>query len=107
MANLSPGHLAGRAVAVAGASGGVGQVVHMSSLGAYSPGAADTKVTEDWPTTGIPTSQYSRDKAEAERAVREILGRHPEVVGAVVRPALILQPEAAGEIGRNILGPVQ
>src|SRR4051794_18224612 len=43
----------------------VGHVLHMSSLGAYAPGAADRQVTEDWPVTGIPTSQYSRDKAEA------------------------------------------
>src|SRR5437764_3853356 len=75
-----------RRVVRAAVAAGVEHVVHMSSLGAYAPGAADTKVTEDWPTTGIPSSQYSRDKAEAERAVRELLGRHPEVVGTVVRP---------------------
>jgi nucleoside-diphosphate-sugar epimerase len=95
-----------RRVVRAAIAAGVEHVVHMSSLGAYSPGAADTKVTEDWPTTGIPTSQYSRDKAEAERAVRELLARHPEAVGTVVRPTLILQPEAASEIGRYFLGPV-
>src|SRR3954471_405286 len=90
----------------AAVAAGVGHVVHMSSLGAYAPGAADTKVTEDWPTTGIPSSQYSRDKAEAERAVRELLARHPDVLGSVVRPTLVLQPEAASEIGRYFLGPV-
>src|SRR3954454_6419326 len=95
-----------RRVVRAAVAAGVGHVVHMSSVGAYSPGASGTKVTEDWPTTGIPTSQYSRDKAEAERAVRELLGRHPEVVGSVVRPTLILQPSAASEIGRYFLGPV-
>ena len=95
-----------RRVVRAAVAAGVEHVVHMSSLGAYAPGASGTKVTEDWPTTGIPTSQYSRDKAEAERAVRELLGRHPEVVGAVVRPTLVLQPEAASEIGRYFLGPV-
>jgi nucleoside-diphosphate-sugar epimerase len=95
-----------RRVVRAAVAAGVEHVVHMSSLGAYAPGAADTRVTEDWPTTGIPTSQYSRDKAEAERAVRELLGRHPQVVGTVVRPTLILQPEAASEIGRYFLGPV-
>jgi nucleoside-diphosphate-sugar epimerase len=95
-----------RRVVRAAVAAGVEHVVHMSSLGAYAPGASDTKVSEDWPTTGIPSSQYSRDKAEAERAVRELLGRHPEVVGTVVRPTLILQPEAASEIGRYFLGPV-
>src|SRR4051794_16860372 len=95
-----------RRVVRAAVAAGVEHVVHMSSLGAYAPGASGTKVTEDWPTTGIPSSQYSRDKAEAERAVRELLGRHPEVIGAVVRPTLVLQPSAASEIGRYFLGPV-
>src|SRR4051794_2185928 len=95
-----------RRVVRAAIAAGVEHVVHMSSLGAYAPGASGTKVTEDWPTTGIPSSQYSRDKAEAERAVRELLGRHPEVVGSVVRPTLVLQPEAASEIGRYFLGPI-
>src|SRR3954468_4618364 len=95
-----------RRVVRAAIAAGVEHVVHMSSLGAYAPGASSTKVTEDWPTTGIPTSQYSRDKAEAERAVRELLGRHPETVGTIVRPTLVLQPPAASEIGRYFLGPV-
>src|SRR3954470_13688758 len=94
-----------RRVVRAAIAAGVEHVVHMSSVGAYAPGASGTKVTEDWPTTGIPASQYSRDKAEAERAVREVLGRYPEVTGSVVRPTLILQPEAASEIGRYFLGP--
>src|SRR3954464_14997568 len=66
-----------RRVMRAAVAAGVDHVVHMSSLRAYSPGAPTRKVAEDWPTTGIPTSQYSRDKAEAERAVREIMARHP------------------------------
>src|SRR6476659_4180507 len=52
-----------RRVVRAAVAAGVEHVVHMSSVGAYSPGASGTKVSEDWPTTGIPTSQYSRDKA--------------------------------------------
>jgi UDP-glucose 4-epimerase len=95
-----------RRVVRAAVAAGVGHVVHMSSLGAYSPGAPAQKVTEDWPTTGIPTSQYSRDKAEAERAVREIMTRHPDVLWSVARPTLVLQPEAASEIGRYFLGPL-
>src|SRR3954449_4500559 len=95
-----------RRVMRAAVAAGVDHVVHMSSLGAYSPGAPTRKVAEDWPTTGIPTSQYSRDKAEAERAVREIMARHPGTVSTVVRPTLVLQPEAASEIGRYFLGPL-
>ena len=51
----------GRVVRAAAAAG-VAHVVHLSSLGAYAPGAVGQQVTEDWPTTGIPSAQYSRDK---------------------------------------------
>jgi UDP-glucose 4-epimerase len=95
-----------RRVVRAAAAAGVGHVVHMSSLGAYAPGAVGQKVTEDWPTTGIPSSQYSRDKSEAERIVREALRRHPKTTLTVVRPTLVLQREAGSEIGRSFLGPL-
>jgi UDP-glucose 4-epimerase len=89
----------------AAAAAGVQHVVHMSSIGAYAPGAVGQKVTEDWPTTGIPSAQYSRDKSEAERVVRQIALRH-DLVLTVVRPTLVLQPEAGSEIGRYFLGPL-
>ncbi len=93
-------------VARAAAAAGVSQFVHLSSIGAYAPGAVGHKVAEDWPTTGIPSAQYSRDKAEAERVVREVLGRRPETTLTVVRPSLVLQPEASSQIGRYFLGPL-
>jgi nucleoside-diphosphate-sugar epimerase len=95
-----------RRVARAAAAAGVGQFVHMSSIGAYSPGAVGQRVAEDWPTTGVPSSQYSRDKSEAERVVREVMSRHPDTTLTVVRPTLVLQPEAGSEIGRYFLGPL-
>jgi UDP-glucose 4-epimerase len=95
-----------RRVARAAAAAGVAHVVHMSSIGAYAPGAVGQRVTEDWPTTGVPSSQYSRDKSEAERAVREVMGRHAGTTLTVVRPTLVLQPEAGSEIGRYFLGPL-
>jgi nucleoside-diphosphate-sugar epimerase len=95
-----------RRVVRAAVAAGVPHFVHMSSLGAYAAGARGQKVAEDWPTTGIPSSQYSRDKAEAERVVREVVGRHPGTTLTVVRPTLVLQPEAASEIGRYFLGPI-
>jgi UDP-glucose 4-epimerase len=85
---------------------GVAHVVHMSSLGAYAAGGGNLQVTEDWPTTGIPTSQYSRDKSDAERVVRDLVGRRRETTLTVVRPTLVLQPEAAASIGRYFLGPL-
>jgi nucleoside-diphosphate-sugar epimerase len=95
-----------RRVVTAAAAAGVRHVVHMSSLGAYAPAEVGQRVTEDWPVTGIPTSQYSRDKSTAERVVREVLGRRRDTTLTVVRPTLILQPEAASEMGRYFLGPL-
>jgi UDP-glucose 4-epimerase len=93
-----------RRVMRAAAAVGVAQVVHMSSLGAYAPAPVGTAVTEDWPVTGIPSAQYSRDKSEAEHVVREVLGGRRDLTVTVVRPTLVLQPEAAGEIGRYFIG---
>jgi UDP-glucose 4-epimerase len=93
-------------VARAATAAGVGQFVHLSSIGAYAGGAVGQRVAEDWPTTGVPSAQYSRDKSEAERVAREILGRHPGTTLSVVRPTLVLQPEASSEIGRYFLGPL-
>jgi UDP-glucose 4-epimerase len=43
---------------------GVPSLVYASSVGAYSPGHPDgTPVDESWPTHGIATSAYSREKA--------------------------------------------
>src|SRR4051812_38153979 len=58
-----------RVLAAAGAAG-VPHVVHMSSLGTYAAGPVQGPVGEDWPTTGIPSSTYSRQKAQCEQEVR-------------------------------------
>ncbi|TKJ33619.1 NAD-dependent epimerase/dehydratase family protein [Blastococcus sp. CCUG 61487] len=85
---------------------GVRQVLHMSSIGAYAAGAVGQRVTEDWPTTGIPSSQYSRDKSEAEQVVRALVEPFSSTVLSIARPTLVLQPQAASEIGRYFLGPL-
>ena len=95
-----------RRVVRAAATAGVAHFVHMSSLGAYAAAETGQVVGEDWPTTGVPTSQYSRDKADAERVVREVALRYPDMTLTIARPTLVLQPEAASEIGRYFLGPV-
>ncbi|MFW3171440.1 NAD-dependent epimerase/dehydratase family protein [Geodermatophilus sp. CPCC 206100] len=95
-----------RRVVRAAVAAGVGHVVHMSSLGAYAAGAGQRAVTEDWPTTGIPSAQYSRDKSQAEQVVRDVVGRRQDTTLTVVRPTLVLQPEASSEIGRYFLGPL-
>jgi UDP-glucose 4-epimerase len=95
-----------RRVMQAAVAAGVEHVVHMSSLGAYAPAAVGQRVTEDWPVTGIPSAQYSRDKSAAEQVVRQVVGRRDGTTLTIVRPTLVLQPEASASIGRYFLGPL-
>ncbi|MEV0676023.1 NAD-dependent epimerase/dehydratase family protein [Actinosynnema sp. NPDC050436] len=93
-------------VFAAALNAGVPHLVHMSSVGAYSPAAKDREVDEHWPTGGVPTSYYSRHKAAVERQLDRIQYDNPDLVISRIRPALILQPDAATEIKRYFLGPL-
>jgi len=111
-----------RRVATAAAAAGV-HLVHASSVGAYAPratpvpdgapvdggapvGGADPRdaVGEDWPTTGIESSSYSRHKVAAERVLDDVQRAHPEARIARMRPGLVLQADAGSEIGRYFIG---
>jgi len=82
----------------------VPHLIHMSSVGTYSEAPEGAWADESWPHTGVPTSTYSVDKAAVEHILDEL--NAPEVTVARVRPALILQPDAASEIARYFLGPL-
>jgi UDP-glucose 4-epimerase len=84
---------------------GVSTLVYASSIGAYAPGPKDPRVDESWPTTGIQSSFYSRDKAEVERLLDRFEEEHPEVRSVRLRPALIFKREAASGIRRLFAGP--
>lgn len=119
-----------RAVADGARAAGVAHLVHMSSLGAYSPADRGAWADETWPATGVSTSSYSVDKAAAERIVasyadqsngdrsnpgqssagqssqgRPSVGQPGSYRLSIVRPSLVVQPEAASEIARYFLGP--
>jgi UDP-glucose 4-epimerase len=87
------------------ARAGVPALVYASSVGAYSPGPKGRAVGEDWPTGGIPTSFYSRHKAEVENLLDRFESEHAEIRVARLRPALIFKGEAASEIRRLFAGP--
>jgi len=93
------------AVLQAAHSTGVGQLVHMSSVGTYAPGSYGRRVDESWPTTGIGSSPYSRDKSAAE----EILDEYQQRLGnsaipiARMRPGFIVQRAAASGLMRYVL----
>ncbi len=88
------------AVLDAARAAGVPQLVHMSSVGAYSKSRRGVQVDENWPTDGIASLPYSVQKAEAER----VLDRH-ESSGAApaccrLRPGLIMQRDAGSGLLR-------
>jgi nucleoside-diphosphate-sugar epimerase len=93
-------------VLAAAAQAGVGALVCASSVGAYSPGPKDRQVDESWPTHGITTSAYSRDKAYQERLLDLFERDHPRVRVIRLRPALTFKRVAASEIRRYFLGPL-
>src|SRR5919112_1790897 len=89
-----------RRVLRAVADTGVPHLVHMSSVGAYSPKKDDRPVDESWPTGGVRSSRYSRHKAAAER----LLDRH-EASGAGtlitrLRPGIVGQRAAGSALLR-------
>jgi nucleoside-diphosphate-sugar epimerase len=81
-------------------------LVYASSVGAYSPGPKDRLVGEEWPTEGIESSYYARQKAEVERLLDAFEREHPDVRCVRLRPGLIFKREAASEIRRFFAGPL-
>jgi UDP-glucose 4-epimerase len=84
----------------------VGHLVHLSSIGAYSPGSKDVRVDESHPTEGIPQHPYSRHKVTAERMLDRLEQRSPDLVVTRLRPTLVMQRAAGSAIARYLLGPL-
>jgi nucleoside-diphosphate-sugar epimerase len=87
----------------AAADARVPALVYASSVGAYSAGSKTERVDESWPTHGIRTSAYSRQKAEVERVLD---GFEKDFRTVRLRKALVFKREAATEIRRLFLGPL-
>lgn len=95
-----------RAVVEACVTAGVPDLVHVSSVGAYSAGPKDRFVDETWPTGGIHTSAYSRDKAAAERYLDSVRDAGAPLRVTRVRPAVVPQAGAGAEVMRYFAGPL-
>lgn len=86
-----------RAIEVAG----VPHLVHMSSVGAYSPATDRSRVTESYPVQGVPTSPYSQHKAAAERMLDALVARAGDRLTVTrLRPGFVLQRDAAAALLR-------
>jgi UDP-glucose 4-epimerase len=80
-------------------------LIYASSVGAYSEGPKHRFVGEQWPTDGIATSLYSRQKVAVERYLDRFEVAHPDIRVARMRPALVFKRSAASEIKRLFIGP--
>lgn len=87
-------------VARAVTQAGVPHLLHMSSVGAYSPAEPGTRVDESWPTEGVTTSVYSVHKAAAERVLDEVQAEHPDLLITRFRPGLVMQASAGSALLR-------
>lgn len=91
-------------VLAAARAAGIRHVVVASSVGAYSPSHDDAPHDETWPTKGVPSCEYSVDKADVEQRLDEHEQEFPDVLITRLRPALIFQRDAGSEIMRYFLG---
>ncbi|MCT7658804.1 NAD-dependent epimerase/dehydratase family protein [Mycobacterium deserti] len=93
------------AVLEAAHAAGVGQMVHMSSVGTYAAGRYGERVDESWSTYGISTSPYSRHKSAAESLLDEYESENGDggVVITRMRPGFIVQRLAASGLMRYAL----
>ena len=80
-------------------------LIYASSVGAYAPGPLTHAVDESWPTTGIPSSFYSRHKAEVERLLDSFQVKYPQIRAVRLRPALTFKGQAATGIRRLFIWP--
>jgi len=79
---------------------GVPHLVHMSSMGAYSPKRDDTPVDESWPTGGVRTSRYSVHKAAAERLLDDHERAGHATLISRMRPGIVGQRSAGSALLR-------
>jgi UDP-glucose 4-epimerase len=89
-----------RRVLEAVTTAGVPHLVHMSSIGAYSPKRDDTPVDESWPTGGVRSSRYSVHKAAAERLLDDHERTGHETLISRMRPGIVGQRSAGSALLR-------
>ena len=95
-------------VFTAAARARVPALVYASSVGAYSRanGFRRERADESWPTHGIASSLYSRQKAAVEAMLDRFEAEHSHMRVVRMRPALIFKRGAASEIRRYFAGPL-
>ncbi len=81
----------------AAAAAGVQRFVYASSVAAYGFGAdLPDRIDEDWPTRPAARLFYAQEKAELEALLADEAARHPELALYLLRPPIVLGPNAVG-----------
>jgi UDP-glucose 4-epimerase len=88
------------AVLAAARAAGVGQLVHMSSVGTYAAGRYGQRVDESWSTAGIASAPYSRAKSAVEAMLDGLERDGGEMVITRMRPGFVMQRDAASGLRR-------
>ncbi len=85
----------------------VRHIVYLSSHTVYGAHPDNTDLlTEDSPLRPLSGFQYSRDKAEAERALRDFAARNQDVCLTILRSCPVTGPNAAGSVASLMFRPV-
>ncbi len=91
----------------AAAEARVAAFAYASSLGCYAPGPPDRgPVDESWPTSGIASLPYGREKAMLEALCARLAHDRPEMRVVPLRAGFVMQRENAARIRRVMLGPL-
>ena len=90
----------------AAAAAGARRFVYASSVAAYGFHADHPEtIAQDWPTRPAEKLFYAQEKAELEGLLAEEAGKHPELALFLLRPPVVLGPNAIG--GKDVLpGPL-
>ena len=81
----------------AAAEAGARRFVYASSIAAYGFHSDNPiGITEDWPTRPADRLFYAQEKAELERLLQDEADRHPETDLYLLRPPIVLGPDAVG-----------
>ncbi|HEY0518299.1 MAG TPA: NAD-dependent epimerase/dehydratase family protein [Ilumatobacteraceae bacterium] len=78
--------------------------VYASSVGTYAPHPKHSRADESWSAAGIPSSTYSRHKADVEKILDTFERAHSDIRVVRMRTSLVFQRSAASEIHRLFLG---
>ena len=92
----------------AAAEAGARRFVYASSIAAYGFHRDNpVGITEEWPTRPADRLFYAQEKAELELLLHEEAGRYPETDLYLLRPPIVLGPDAVGAKAQLSPGLVQ